>query len=188
MPRELFLTTGKKTKLRNVFANNISTDIKLSKAQISKITQSGRSFGSWLGNLGKKALTNVAILLARNDLPGLVSNLTSSAITKFDKKISGKEAFREVTFSFSFIYFIYFKWRHEWYYKNYNTIRIIGCINWWSYSNSKRWNKKTRRWIPWSFLAPLATSLVQLVVSSVLKSTSRRGVKRAGRRYTIKYF
>ena len=109
MPRELFLTTGKKTKLRNVFANNISTDIKLSKAQISKITQSGRSFGSWLGNLGKKALTNVAILLARNDLPGLVSNLTSSAITKFDRKISGKEAFREGTFSFSFIYFIYFK-------------------------------------------------------------------------------
>ena len=39
------------------------TDIKLSQAQISNITQSGRSFGSWLANLGKKALTNVAILL-----------------------------------------------------------------------------------------------------------------------------
>ena len=39
----------------------MSTDIKLSKAQISKIIQSGGSFGSWLANLGKKALTNVAI-------------------------------------------------------------------------------------------------------------------------------
>ena len=46
---ELFLTT---TKVRNAFANNMSRDIKLSKAQISKIIQSGGSFGSWLGNLG----------------------------------------------------------------------------------------------------------------------------------------
>ena len=32
----------------------MSTDIKLSQAQISKIIQSGTSFGFWLGNLGKK--------------------------------------------------------------------------------------------------------------------------------------
>ena len=31
------------------------TDIKLSKAQLSKIIQSGASLGSWLGNLGKKS-------------------------------------------------------------------------------------------------------------------------------------
>ena len=49
-------------------------DIKLSKAQISKIIQSGRTFGSWLGNLGKKALRNVAIPLARDNLPGLLNN------------------------------------------------------------------------------------------------------------------
>ena len=54
----------------------MSTDIKLSKAQISKIIQSGGSFGSWLGNLEKKALTNVAILLAKDNLPGLVNDLT----------------------------------------------------------------------------------------------------------------
>ena len=35
------LTTRQKTKLRNAFNNNISTDLKLSKAQISKIIQSG---------------------------------------------------------------------------------------------------------------------------------------------------
>ena len=51
--------------MRNAFANNMSTDIKLSKAQISKIIQPGRFFGSWLGNLRKKALTNIAIPLGR---------------------------------------------------------------------------------------------------------------------------
>ena len=37
-------------------------------------------------------MRNVAILLVRGNLPGLVSNLTSSAIDKFDRKISGKSS------------------------------------------------------------------------------------------------
>ena len=45
-PYELFLTTTQTTKLRNALAYNISADIKLSKAQISKIIQSRGSFGS----------------------------------------------------------------------------------------------------------------------------------------------
>ena len=69
----------------------MSTDIRLSKAQMSKVSQSGGSFGSWLGNLGKKSLAYIEIPLARENLPGLVSNLTSSAINKFDRRISGKE-------------------------------------------------------------------------------------------------
>ena len=40
LPHELLLTTRQKTKLRNVFHNNMSTDLKLSKARISKIIQS----------------------------------------------------------------------------------------------------------------------------------------------------
>ena len=72
----------------------MSKYIKLSKAQISKIIQSGGTFGSWVANLGKKALTNVAISLARDNLPELVSNLTSNAINKFERKISGKRAVR----------------------------------------------------------------------------------------------
>ena len=40
LPHELLLTTRQKTKLRNVFNNNKSTDLKLSKARISKIIQS----------------------------------------------------------------------------------------------------------------------------------------------------
>ena len=38
---ELLMTARQKTNLRNPFNNNMSTDIKLSKAQIPKITQSG---------------------------------------------------------------------------------------------------------------------------------------------------
>ena len=44
---ELLLTTRQKTKLRSAFNNNMSTDIKPSKAQISKIIQ----FGGFLGSL-----------------------------------------------------------------------------------------------------------------------------------------
>ena len=40
LPHELLLTTRQKTKLRNAFNNNMSTNLKFSKAQISKIIQS----------------------------------------------------------------------------------------------------------------------------------------------------
>ena len=83
-PHELFLTTGQTTKLRNTFANIMSTDIKLSATQICK--NKSKSFGSWLANLRKKALTKVAIPLAKDNLSGLVSNLTSNAINKFENK------------------------------------------------------------------------------------------------------
>ena len=86
MLHELFLTTRPTTQLRNAFANNMSRDIKLSKAQLSKIIHSGRSFGSWLVDLEKKGLTNIAINLARYNLPGLVSNLTSNAINNLKEK------------------------------------------------------------------------------------------------------
>ena len=94
MPHEFILTTRQTTKIKNTFAKNISTDIKLSKAQVSKMIQSGKCFGFWLGNLGKKALIYIGVPLERNNLPGLVSNLTSNAINKFERKISGKGAVR----------------------------------------------------------------------------------------------
>ena len=94
LPHELLLASRQTTKIKDEFASNMSTDIKLSKAQISQIIQSGGSFGFSLGNLGKKALTNIAIPLARENLPGLVGNLTSNAINKFERKISGKGAAR----------------------------------------------------------------------------------------------
>ena len=45
LSHELLQTTRKKTKIRNAFNNNMSTDLKLSKAQISKINQSGGFLG-----------------------------------------------------------------------------------------------------------------------------------------------
>ena len=41
LPHELFLTIKQNTILRNVIKYNMSVDINLSKAQISKIIQSG---------------------------------------------------------------------------------------------------------------------------------------------------
>ena len=49
LPHELFLTTRQTTKIRYAFASNMSTDIKLSKGQIStiiKLDGSGESGGS----------------------------------------------------------------------------------------------------------------------------------------------
>ena len=51
LPHELLLTIRQKTNLRNAFENNMSTDIKLSKAQIPKIIQCGKFLGSLLSKL-----------------------------------------------------------------------------------------------------------------------------------------
>ena len=114
LPHELFLTRRQTTIIRNIFPKNMSTDIKLSKTQISKIIQSGGSFGSWLDNLEKKALASIAIPLGRDKLPVLVSNLTSIVINKFmEKKNKWKRIFQAGLLR---ILFIYFEWRYEWYY------------------------------------------------------------------------
>ena len=48
---ELFLTTRQNTKLGNAINNNLATDIKLSKAQIKKLIQSGGFLGKLLSKL-----------------------------------------------------------------------------------------------------------------------------------------
>ena len=66
-------------KLRNVFNNNIPTDLKLSRVQISKIVQ----FGGFLGLLLSKLagpLMKVAIPLAKNVLAPL--GITAAALKK----------------------------------------------------------------------------------------------------------
>ena len=70
LPHELLLTTRQKTKLRNAFNNNMSTDLKLSKAQISKIIQSGGFLGSLLSKLAGP-LMKIAVPLAKNCLAPL---------------------------------------------------------------------------------------------------------------------
>ena len=89
LPRELLLTTRQKTKLRNAFNSNMSTDLKLFKAQISKIIQSGGFLGSLLSKLAGP-LMKVAVPLAKNILAPLGITATASAVdARIQKKIHG---------------------------------------------------------------------------------------------------
>ena len=89
LPHELLLTTIQKTKLGNVFNNNMSTDLKLSKAEISKIVQSGEFSGSLLSKLAGP-LMKVAVPLAKNILAPLGITAAASAIDAgIQKKIYG---------------------------------------------------------------------------------------------------
>ena len=56
LSHELLLTTRQKAKLTNSFNNNMSTNLNLSKSQISKIIQSGGFLGRLLRPLLKTRL------------------------------------------------------------------------------------------------------------------------------------
>ena len=73
------LTTRQKTKLRNAFQVNMSTDIKLSKTQLSKIIQSGGFLGSLLSNIAGP-LMKVVVPIAKNILAPLGKTAAASAI------------------------------------------------------------------------------------------------------------
>ena len=53
---ELLLTNRQVANLRKAFANHLSTDIKLSKTQLSKMMQSGGFLGKLLGPLQRTGL------------------------------------------------------------------------------------------------------------------------------------
>ena len=55
-PHKLLLTNRQVANIRKAFANNLSTDIKFSKAQLSKMIQSGGFLGKLLGPLLKTGL------------------------------------------------------------------------------------------------------------------------------------
>ena len=81
MPHKLLIAARQKTKIRSAFANNIFTDIKLSKTQFCKITESG-----------KKALIDLAVPLAVNIFPKLATKAASSAIDNFERKLCRRSA------------------------------------------------------------------------------------------------
>ena len=88
VPYELLLTTRQKTKLRSALSNNISTDLKLSKAQILKIIQSGGFLGLLLSKLAGP-LMKIAIPLAKNVLaPSGITAATSAIDAGIQKKIN----------------------------------------------------------------------------------------------------
>ena len=89
LPHELLLTERQKAKLRNAFNNNMSTHIKLSKAQITKIIQSAGFLGSLLSKLAGP-LMKVAVLVAKNIVAPLGITAAASAIDAgIKKKIHG---------------------------------------------------------------------------------------------------
>ena len=108
LPHELSLATRQKTKLRNAFNNNMSTDLKLSEAQISKMIQSGGFLESLLSKLAGP-LMKVAVSLAKNILAP--SGITAAA-SAIDAGIQKKNTrIRKNNFN-------NFKRRNEWHNKN----------------------------------------------------------------------
>ena len=85
LPHQLLLITRQKIKLRHAFNNNISTDLKLSKARIFKIIQYGWFLGSLLSKLACP-LIRVAVPLAKNILAPLEITAASSIDTGIKKK------------------------------------------------------------------------------------------------------
>ena len=76
------LTNRQVSDLRKAFANKSSTDIKLSKTQISKMIRSGGFLGRLLGPLlktGLQLMKNVIKLFARSVLVPLGLTATASA-------------------------------------------------------------------------------------------------------------
>ena len=84
LPHELLLTTKQKPKLRNTFNNNMPTDLKLYKAQISKIIQSGGFLGSLLSKLSSP-LMKVAMPLAKKCFSS-IQQLLQQLIQEFKRK------------------------------------------------------------------------------------------------------
>ena len=184
MLNELILTTRQTGKIRNVFANNMSTDAKLSKAQISKIIQSDGSFASWFANLDKKALTNVAIPLARDNLPGLVRNLTLKVINKFKRKTSGRGAMRAGK---KFTLFVLNEDMND-LIKIIKSLKDSGVLNDGVTETVKHEIRKQAGGFLGALLASLVVSLVQPLNYSVVTDIIGRGVRRAERGYMNKNF
>ena len=92
-PHKLLLTNSQVANLRKCFANHLSTDIKLSKTQLSKMIQSGGFLGRLLGPLLKTGLPlikNVIKSLAKSVLIPLgLTAAASAADAGIHKKILG---------------------------------------------------------------------------------------------------
>ena len=81
-PHKLLLTNRQVENHRKAFANHLSTDIKLSKIQLSKVIQSGECLGRLLGPLIKTGLPlvkNVIKLLTKSVLTPLGLTAAASA-------------------------------------------------------------------------------------------------------------
>ena len=91
-PHKLLLTNRQVANLRKAFANYLSTDLKLSKTQLSKMIQSGGFLGKFIGPLlrtGLPLMKNVIKSLAKSVLIPLgLTTAASLADAVIRKKIS----------------------------------------------------------------------------------------------------
>ena len=119
----------------------------------------------------------IAISLARDDLPGLVSNLTSNAINKSERKINGKGAVRAWKGLTLFIL-------NEDANDIIKIIKLLGDSGVLVDEVTETVKHETKE-KNCQFLGAL---LVQPVISSVVKGISGGGVRRPRRWYTDKRF
>ena len=89
LPNELLLTTTIKTKLRNELVNNMSADIKLSKADKSKIIKSGGFLGSLLSKIAGILMKAPVPLLKNTLTPLRITGAASAIYAGIQKKIHG---------------------------------------------------------------------------------------------------
>ena len=99
LPDELLVTTRQNAKWRNKFNNNMSTDLKSSKAQISKIIKSRGFLGRLLGPLLKTGLPLIKNVIKELAKSVLVPAGLAAAVLAVDagihKKIVTNKVLRE---------------------------------------------------------------------------------------------
>ena len=89
-PHELLLTNRQVENIRKAFPNHLSTDIKLSKTQLSKMIQSGGFLGRLLGPLLKTGLPLMKSVITKSVLIRLgLTAAVSAADAGIHKKILG---------------------------------------------------------------------------------------------------
>ena len=90
LPHESLLTTRQKTKIRNAFSDNMSIDLKLSKAQMNKIIQSGGFLSKLLCPLLKTGLPLITNVIKPSGKSFLTPLGLTAAASAADAKIHKK--------------------------------------------------------------------------------------------------
>ena len=136
-----------------------------------------------LGWLREKS-SNISIPLAKDNLPALVNNFTSNSINEFERKISGKGAFRAEK---GFTLFISYEDMSD-INKINKLLEDLGVLIDGVTEIVNHKIKKPEGLFLGALLAHLAASLVQSVIQSVVKGINGKGVRRAGKGYMDKSF
>ena len=89
-PHKLLLTNRQVANLRKAFANYLSTDIKLSKTQLSKMIQSGEFIAILLRPLPKTGLPSIKNVIKPLGKSGLIPPGLTAAASAVDAGIHKK--------------------------------------------------------------------------------------------------